>query len=465
MTATSVLVRLTLRHWAATLGTSPGRLAVLGAAVTVAVGWAAHVAAGPLTDPTPAPEAILLALALALFAATAAAAIVGTQASVLPPQLGFLRGLPVPPSARRRAAAGPVLALGVAIALALGPVAVRVAATHAGYGAPPAAIGVVLVGLGGITVGRLLWAVSHRAFAGPGVAGLRLTGAFVLWLAWLAASLAWPPHVLATAGWPGAVVWMAPLVWPTAWWALVEPSDLRVAIAVLTVAGAWVLGHRLRARDDRPPPRTRVAVRPARFATAAPVALAALLTVVRLRRHPRTLEALVVSGFLALVTVLAGGWVRSRAPVALEPTTVAVLGSQVAAGSAVLVRGLSSRARPAEGALGIRAADHVLGAWMGTTLLAALTSLPALAAALLWVDPAAALLWVAVLPLHTALAVAVSTALVPSVGHGGAEASAVLAYALLDTLVIRGLGPASPAGLALALLAAVTLEHRHRTAR
>jgi hypothetical protein len=173
----------------------------------------------------------------------------------------------------------------------------------------------------------------------------------------------------------------------------------------------------------------------------------------------------VVSAFLAFVTVAAAGWVHSRTPARLAPSVVAALGSQVAAGFGVLVRGLSPRGAATEAAWGLAPGTQVAGEWLAIGGWALITSAPSLVPLTLWLGPAAVATWLAALVVHTALAVAVSTALVPPLGDGGTEAGALLAYVAVDAVVLRLLGPFSVIAAGAALGAAVGLERRHRRRR
>jgi hypothetical protein len=460
---TVVLARLVLRHWAATVGVSAPVLAATAAVSTIALGAAAHAGSSRWRPPTEAPEVTLMVVALGLFTGAVALGILGRSTATLPRDLGFLATLPVPPAARRRAAAAPGAVLGAAVAAAVGLPAVMTVARTAGYGFGHAALGVGLLVAGGLAGGRLAWTASHRMLWRPGFVALRLTGAYCLWIVLVAASLVWPPRALEWAGWPAGIALAAPLGWPLPWWSLVEATDVAVATAVLAVAALCIAaGWSDRERPAAGPARRAPQVRTLTVRAHAPVPLAALVTAVRLRRHPRALEALVVSAFLALTTVAAAGWVQSQTPARLAPTLVAVLGSQVATAFGALVRGLSPRSAPVEAAWGLAPGTHVAGEWLAVWGWALLTSAPSLVPLAVWLGPAAVATWVAALLVHTALAVAVSTALVPPLGDGGAEAGALLAYVAADSVVLRVLGPFSVVAGGAALVAAVVLERRHR---
>lgn len=469
-----LLAGLTLRRWAAALDTSVRGLVVGSAGVFVALAAAGAAAAwrwypaGTAVSNGPV-ESALLGLSVSLWAIAAAFGIFVGHATVVPPSLGFLRTLPVSPRQAAGAAALPVVAAGAGAVAVAGPLAIRATTALTGRGPGHAIALLGLAAVSGMALGMILQRSAAGLLTGAGAGSLRLTTAYLGWCATVAVSLTAPLPLLRWFGDAAGLLVLAPLGWPLAWWALVDPQPT-VTAGALAVSVALV-ALAVRDRGARPDPaRARVTVRPL---VAGRPFLVARVELRRLVRNPRTLEALVVAGFFGLVLALTGGWLARRIPGAPSPTVIALLGAQIGAAPAALARGVSDRRRPVEATLGIGAGEHVVALAAAALGLAALGSLPALLAALALLPASAALGWLVVLPALVAVAVVVSWGLTPELGNGSAEGGAVLVHAAASTALLA-LGDHLPAvavsaGAVVlpfaAVAAAVTVERAHRRPR
>lgn len=468
-----LLGRLTVRRWAVALGTTDGGLVLTAAALlgglavagaVVADRWSAPAAGAPVGAAGPA-ESVLLGGALGVWALAAAFGVFVSHAATVPPTLRFLRTLPVSPPQVARAAALPLVVLALGAVVAAGPLAVTVTTASTGRGTVHAVTLLSVIAVSGVALGMILHRAAARLLAAPGWGSLRLTTAYLGWCLAAVISLIVPLPLLQRLGPSLGLAVLAPLGWPMAWWALLDPTPVALlgatAVAVALATGA--------ARLRPPSPeaeRARTAVR--RLAAGRPLPVLRV-QLRRLARHPRVLEAVVVAGFFGLVLVVAAGWLARRLPGSLSPTVVALLGAQIAAAPAALARGLSERRRPIEAALGIRPSGHVVSLFGASLALCAIAAAPALAASLVLLPASVAAGWLAALPLLVAVGVGGSCLLTPELGNGSAEGGAVLTYAavaaavvaLVDHLPAQAVGAAPKLALA-ALAAATALERAHR---
>ena len=420
-----------------------------------------------LAGRVPAREDDLLALGLVVTAWAFAAGfgILVAHATELPASLGFLRTLPIARRSVDAAAALPLLVLGSAGLIAVGPPATVATASATDRSAGFAAMALGVAVIGGIAVGGLLHGLAGRLTAGTAGAPLRLTLAVLAWFGLVGTSLAAPLPLMVRLGDRAGAWVLAPLGWSLPWLALVEPtagaSLGAVGVTAVLLAAASIT------RPVRAAAATDLHVRPLRLGGRLPLVR---VEARRLARHPRTLEALVVAGATAVALVAGAAWAQHRVPGALDPRVVALLGAQVTTAPAALARGMSDHRRPAEAALGMAPLRHLAGLAAGAALTVAVAATPGVALAAALLSPAVAAAWlVALLPL-TATAIAVSVALGPELGNGSAEAGAVLAAAALTTVLsaVAGelAGPVLPVGaLAVtcaALAAATALERAHR---
>ncbi len=474
-----VLARLTVRRWAVALGVADTGLVVTGAALLgglAAVGWqVADRWSGPAADGVVGAsgpgESVLLGVTVSLWALAMAFGIWAAQAATVPPSLHFLRTLPVSSRQVGQAAALPSMALAVGAAAAAGPPAVTVTTASTGRGPAHAMTLLALIAVSGVAIGMILHRSTARLLVAPGWGSLRLTAAYLGWCLAVAVSVVVPLPLLQRLGVAPGLAVLAPLGWPLAWWALIDPQPVVVtealALTVALVAGAARL---------RPPSgevgRARVSVR--RLAIGRPLPVVRVQAR-RLVRHPRALEALVVAGFFGLALALAAGWLARRLPGALSPDIVALLGAQLTAAPAALARGLSDRRRSVEAALGVSPGAHVVALVGASLSLCAIAAAPALAGSAVLLPASAGTGWLAALPMLVAVGVLVSCLLTPELGNGSAEGGAVLVYAAASTGVLAlterltdlaGGGRATvPAALLItlaAIAAATALETAHR---
>jgi len=458
-----VLGGLVVRRWAVAAGTSPRGLVGGGAVVApvlAGVGWAL---AGRV--PARRDELLALGLVVAVWAIAAGFGVLAAHASTVPPSLGFLRTMPVSRSAVDAAAALPLAVLGSAGALVLGPPAVVTTAAAAGRGAGPTAVALSVTVVAGGAVGAILHGLAGRLTAGTVVAPLRLTLAVLAWFALVGLALAAALPALGRLGDGGGAWALTPLGWSLPWWALVAPESVSalgaLGTAVVLVAGALAA---------RPAPTGPQVVPPVTATRLDGPLLVARVESRRLLRHPRTLEAVVVAGATAVALVAGAAWASRRVTGALDPAVIALLGAQVASAPAALARGLSDRHRPAEATLALRCGAHLTALWTGALVVVVLAAAPALLGASVLLSPAVAATWLAALVPFTAVAVLISVALTPELGNGSAEAGAVLAAALLTTVLVAAAGDLGLPVLALvgaaatlaALAAATALERAHR---
>jgi len=476
--ATWALSRLVVRRWAATMGTTSGRLvgSIAVGLLLVALGarhfvepWHPDRLAGSGSVGDAA--AMLLAVTISLFFGAAAFGVFATRSRSLPHSLSVLRTLPVPARDVGRAGALPVAALGVGLAIALLPTVGVVTTRLTGRGAPHAVLLLGLVVAGGAASGRLMLGGAERALRWPGAASLRLTAAYLAWTVLLGISLVAPSTLTRWTDRPEVLLVLAPLGWPLCWWALVDPTAPGLAGAAAATTGVWWLARRV---DPGPgtwanagATRATPDVRPVRFAHPFPVVR---FEARRLVRNPRTLEATVVSGFCALLVVVAVAWIRHRSRAAVGVEVVALLGAQVVAGFAVTGRGLSARRRPVEAFLGLSDRRHLVAVFLATLALAVITSAPGLLAAGLSLPAGVVSAWIGSLPLYVAVGLLVSVSLTPEPGNGASEAGAVMVYAAVSAAALTFLDRQDPGAaiaigslLMAALLAvAVAVEKRHR---
>jgi len=466
-----LLARVTVRRWAVVLGTSDGGLVATGAAMfsgLAVVGWLVADRWSPsgLVGSTGPAESVLLGMAVSIWALAAAFGIFAAHAAVVPPSLGFLRTLPVSPRQVDRATVLPLVVLVLAASVAAGPLTITVTTAATGRGPAHAGVLLGLVAIAGTALGTALHRAAARLLVNPGWGSLRLTAAYLGWCVAVAASVVAPLPLLRWLGPSVGLAVLAPLGWPLAWWALIDPQPVVAAGALAVTVALVVIGARVR-RAPGDVTRGRSSVRPLVIWRPVPVAR---MQARRLVRQPRVLEALVVAGFFGVVATLGAAWLARRLPGALSPTVVALLGAQISAAPAALARGLSDRRRPAEAALGIGADAHVV-ALVGASLgLCAVAATPALVIAFLLLPASVGAGWLAALPVLVAVGVVVSVALTPELGNGSAEGGAVLAYAVASTAVLAGVDRLAPVEVAVAaglltlaaIAAAVTLERLHR---
>lgn len=476
--ATWALSRLVVRRWAASMGTTSGRLvgSITVGLVLVALGTPHFVepwhpdrlaGSGSIGDA----EAMLLAVTISLFFGAAAYGVFAARSRSLPHSLSVLRTLPVPARDVGRAGALPVAALGGGLAIALLPTVGVVTTRLTGRGAAHAILLLGLVVAGGAASGRLLLGGAERALRWPGAASLRLTAAYLAWTLLLGISLVAPSTLIRWTERPEVLLVLAPLGWPLCWWALVDPTTPALAGAVAATTGVCWLARRV---DPGPgtwattrATRATPDVRPLRFAHPFPLVR---FEARRLLRNPRTLEATVVSGFCALLVVVAVAWIRHRSRAAVGVEMVALLGAQVVAGFAVTGRGLSARRRPVEAFLGLSDRGHLVALFLATLALAVVASAPGLLAAGLSLPASVVSAWIASLPLYISVGLLVSVALTPEPGNGASEAGAVIVYAAVSAAALAFLDRHGP-GVALAtgsllmaalLTVAVAVEKHHR---
>lgn len=476
-----VLGRLVARRWGVALGVSDRGLALTGVALLAglaAIGWRVADRWSPtvvdgLAATEPA-ESVLLGVAVSLWALAVAFGIFASHAATVPPCLRFLRTLPVSRRQVGRAATLPLAVLALGAVVAVGPLVVSVTTAATGRGPAHAITPLVLIAAAGVALGTTLHRWAARLLAAPGWGSLRLTTAYLCWCVAVVASVVAPLALLQRLGPTPALVVLAPLGWPLAWWALIDgrPEAALGALAV-TVALCATAARLQPAPADAG--RARASVR--QLAVGRPLPIARV-QVRRLARHPRVLEALVVAGFFGLVLAIGAAWLARRLPGAMSPALAALLGAQISAAPAALARGLSDRRRPAEAALGIGAGAHVVALVGASLSLCAIAAAPALAVSVVLLPAPAGAGWLGALPMLAAVGVLVSCVLTPELGNGSAEGGAVLAYAaastgvlaLLDRLPDIGGGAVAtiPAVLLLslaalaAIAAATALERRHR---
>ncbi|MBL8777836.1 MAG: hypothetical protein JNK12_17990 [Acidimicrobiales bacterium] len=454
---------MVVRRWAVAVGVTPRGLVAGGALGAVVLSGIGAVLAGRV--PERRDDLLALGLVVAVWALAAGFGILVAHATEVPPSLGFLRTLPV---RRRSVAAAAVLPLaiaGIAATLVVGPPALDAVVAASARPAGCSGLVLILTVIAGVAVGMTLHGLAGRLTAGTAASPLRLTLAVLAWFGLVGVALAAPLPLLARFGDAGGAWALAPLGWSLPWLGLVEPRG------TATVGAAGVAFVLVAAAFFTPPAPAATAidlhVRPLRLDGRLPLVRVQALRVVR---HPRTLEALVVAGATAVALVAGAAWARNRVPGALDLQVVALLGAQVTTAPAALARGLSDHRRPAEAALGIEPLPHLSALTTGALVAVAVTAAPGVALAAALLSPAVAAAWIVALVPLTATAVTVSVALGPELGNGSAEAGAVLAAAALTTalLALAGAlpGPVLPAaGPALtlaALAAAAALERSHR---
>jgi hypothetical protein len=466
--------RFVFRRWAATTGVTPVSFATLLTVPAAGVG-ALSLWLVSIREATPSDVAVdlfLFGVCLVVFLAAWGFGIFGAHASEITfRELLFLRVRPVGPAVLRVGARIPVTVVGLLLLVALGPAAFLAVSRQTGYGMLHAAVSLLLLTLAGTSMGRLSYALAGVLNRLLRAASLRLSVACLAWLGWAIGGLLLFNWSLRHGG-AGftPVLRVGALVWPLGLWLVLTAQPW--AYAVMSVVTLALVGAATLLRPARVDAGTGGLIRRG-FDPARPLLLTRLL-MLRLWRHPRGREWVLVGAFFSLLSCAAMLYARLRVPFHVDLWVVRVLALQTGLSFGVLTRGLSARHRPVEAQWLFSPAAHVRAAFAAVVCLGALATSPVLVGLAADVSVQQFALYVSVLVLQAAIAVGLSFALVPRLGSGGVEFLSMVVYLAVSFLAVAGLqklpdAPTRAGAGALCCLAAlalaVVLETRRRAPR
>ncbi len=463
------MTRVVFLRWATASGLTARGLAVGLAAGSVLLAGLAGWAAASFDPASTGVQASLWLFGIS-FTGFATAAAVGIFASHFAElSYGGLQMLRTRPTGRRLvtwASRVPALLLGGCLLVVVAPASTIAVAKLSGYGALHALAGTTLVVLSGAAVGWLGHWASGLLLTGPALRSLRISLTMSTWLLLSVASVMIFAHGLRSGGAGYAPLWRtAYLVWPVALWLLLSGSAEALAATAALTAGLMWLASRTAPRPGLVTAgRARLPWRPEGPARAS------RLLARRMLRHPRGQEW-VLLGTLGAATAVAISWgARERLAMTVDLSVLTSFSVGVAMSFSVLVRGLSSRARPLEQRIGLSATGHVLSAFSACLALGSLVVAPVAIALVLIGLPEAVVAAMVAAGFSIAVAVAASFVFAPALDAGAAELVPFIAY-LGVTIAISGAANnlPDPARLlvlvvtaALALSIGVTAERRRR---